>query len=148
MRGVITPWNWPLSQITVTVARVMGAGCTVVLKPSKLAPLSALLFARVVADAGAPRRLRIQTIMRAVGVNDLRDGGAVAQPPNEPACTARALARGDTVPHKADEWECTVGRSERQMVKSEVVHNSPTGVHPLRIFSHSLHCSCLPIPSL
>lgn len=52
--GLITPWNWPLYQITAKVAPALAAGCTVVLKPSELSPLSALLFAQLVHDAGAP----------------------------------------------------------------------------------------------
>lgn len=53
--GLITPWNWPLYQITAKVAPALAAGCTVVLKPSELSPLSALLFAQIVHDAGVPR---------------------------------------------------------------------------------------------
>jgi aldehyde dehydrogenase (NAD+) len=52
--GLITPWNWPLYQITAKVAAAMAAGCTVVLKPSELSPLNALLFARLMEDAGVP----------------------------------------------------------------------------------------------
>jgi aldehyde dehydrogenase (NAD+) len=52
--GLITPWNWPLYQITAKVAPALAAGCTVVLKPSELSPLSALLFAEVMHDAGVP----------------------------------------------------------------------------------------------
>lgn len=52
--GLITPWNWPLYQITAKVAPAIAAGCTVVLKPSELSPYSALLFAEVVHDAGVP----------------------------------------------------------------------------------------------
>ncbi|HQS68260.1 MAG: aldehyde dehydrogenase family protein [Novosphingobium sp. 28-62-57] len=52
--GLITPWNWPLYQITAKVAPALAAGCTVVLKPSELSPLSALMFAQIVHDAGAP----------------------------------------------------------------------------------------------
>jgi len=52
--ALITPWNWPLYQITAKVAPALAAGCTVVLKPSELAPLSALLFAQAVHDAGIP----------------------------------------------------------------------------------------------
>jgi aldehyde dehydrogenase (NAD+) len=52
--GLITPWNWPLYQITAKVGPALAAGCTVVLKPSELSPLSAMLFAEVVQDAGAP----------------------------------------------------------------------------------------------
>lgn len=52
--ALITPWNWPLYQITAKVAPALAAGCTVVLKPSELSPYSALLFAEVMHDAGAP----------------------------------------------------------------------------------------------
>jgi aldehyde dehydrogenase (NAD+) len=52
--GLITPWNWPLYQITAKVAPALAAGCTVVLKPSELSPLSAMLFAQVMDDAGTP----------------------------------------------------------------------------------------------
>ncbi|EMH2976492.1 aldehyde dehydrogenase family protein [Burkholderia multivorans] len=52
--ALITPWNWPLYQITAKVGPALAAGCTVVLKPSELSPLSALLFAEIVAEAGVP----------------------------------------------------------------------------------------------
>lgn len=52
--GLITPWNWPLYQITAKVAPALAAGCTIVLKPSELSPLSALMFAQIVHDAGVP----------------------------------------------------------------------------------------------
>lgn len=52
--GLIAPWNWPLYQITAKVAPALAAGCTVVLKPSELSPLNALMFAQIVHDAGAP----------------------------------------------------------------------------------------------
>ena len=52
--ALITPWNWPLYQITAKVAPALAAGCTVVLKPSELSPFSAQLFAQVMHDAGTP----------------------------------------------------------------------------------------------
>ncbi|MGB7182782.1 MAG: aldehyde dehydrogenase family protein [Burkholderiaceae bacterium] len=52
--GLITPWNWPLNQIAAKVAPALAAGCTVVLKPSEIAPLNALLFAEVMHEAGVP----------------------------------------------------------------------------------------------
>jgi len=52
--ALITPWNWPLYQITAKVAPALAAGCTLVLKPSELSPLSAMMFAQIVHDAGAP----------------------------------------------------------------------------------------------
>jgi aldehyde dehydrogenase (NAD+) len=52
--GLITPWNWPLNQITAKVAPAIAAGCTMVLKPSEIAPLNAILFAEVMHAAGTP----------------------------------------------------------------------------------------------
>jgi aldehyde dehydrogenase (NAD+) len=53
--GLITPWNWPMNQVVAKVAPALAAGCTMVLKPSELAPLSAILFAEILHDAGIPR---------------------------------------------------------------------------------------------
>jgi acyl-CoA reductase-like NAD-dependent aldehyde dehydrogenase len=52
--GAITPWNYPLHQIAAKVAYAIGAGCTVVLKPSEVAPLDAFILAEVIHDAGLP----------------------------------------------------------------------------------------------
>ncbi|HSH10945.1 MAG TPA: aldehyde dehydrogenase family protein [Ilumatobacter sp.] len=52
--ALITPWNWPINQIALKVAPALGAGCTMVLKPSELAPLSAALFADMIHEAGFP----------------------------------------------------------------------------------------------
>jgi aldehyde dehydrogenase (NAD+) len=52
--GLITPWNWPMNQIVAKVAPALAAGCTVVLKPSEMAPLSAYLFAQILDEAGLP----------------------------------------------------------------------------------------------
>ena len=52
--GLITPWNWPMNQIAAKVAPALAAGCTMVLKPSEIAPLSAYLFAGILQEAGVP----------------------------------------------------------------------------------------------
>src|SRR2546423_15723168 len=52
--GAITPWNYPLNQIVAKVAPALAAGCTVVLKPSEVAPLNAFVLAEVIDDAGLP----------------------------------------------------------------------------------------------
>ena len=52
--GCITPWNYPLHQIVAKVAPALAAGCTVVLKPSEVAPLNAFILAEIVDDAGLP----------------------------------------------------------------------------------------------
>ena len=45
--GMITPWNWPINQITCKVAPALAAGCSIILKPSEVAPLNALILAEV-----------------------------------------------------------------------------------------------------
>ena len=52
--GMITPWNWPISQIALKVFPALAAGCTMVLKPSEEAPLSGVLFAEILDKAGVP----------------------------------------------------------------------------------------------
>ena len=52
--GFITPWNWPLNQIACKVAPAIAAGCTMVLKPSEIAPVSAYILAEVIAESGLP----------------------------------------------------------------------------------------------
>lgn len=52
--GLITPWNWPLNQIACKVAPALAAGCTMILKPSEVAPLNAIVFAEVLEEAGVP----------------------------------------------------------------------------------------------
>ncbi|RIK96529.1 MAG: aldehyde dehydrogenase family protein [Proteobacteria bacterium] len=53
--GMITPWNWPLNQITCKVAPALAAGCTMILKPSEFTPSSALIFAEILHEAGVPK---------------------------------------------------------------------------------------------
>ena len=52
--GLITPWNWPMNQVTLKVVPAVAVGCTVVLKPSEIAPLSSMLFAEFMHEAGFP----------------------------------------------------------------------------------------------
>ena len=52
--GFITPWNWPMNQVACKVAPALAAGCTMVLKPSEFAPLSAYLFAEILNQASVP----------------------------------------------------------------------------------------------
>ncbi len=53
--ALITPWNWPMNQVTLKVIPALLAGCTTVLKPSEIAPLSSLLFAEILDEAGVPK---------------------------------------------------------------------------------------------
>ena len=52
--GLITPWNWPINQIALKVIPAFATGCTMILKPSEMAPLSGLLFAEMIHEAGFP----------------------------------------------------------------------------------------------
>ena len=52
--GLITPWNWPINQIANKVAPALAAGCTMVLKPTEIAPINAMVFAEVLHAAGVP----------------------------------------------------------------------------------------------
>ncbi|MEN8722165.1 MAG: aldehyde dehydrogenase family protein [Alphaproteobacteria bacterium] len=52
--GFITPWNWPINQIVCKVAPALAAGCTMVLKPSEVAPINAMILAEIIDEAGLP----------------------------------------------------------------------------------------------
>ena len=52
--GLITPWNWPMNQMVLKIAPALATGCTMVLKPSELTPLSAMLYAEILHEAGVP----------------------------------------------------------------------------------------------
>lgn len=52
--GLITPWNWPINQVAAKVLPALAAGCTCILKPSELSPVSARLFAEMLDEAGCP----------------------------------------------------------------------------------------------
>ncbi len=52
--GLITPWNWPMNQIAVKVAPALAAGCTMILKPSEIAPFDAIIFTEILDAAGVP----------------------------------------------------------------------------------------------
>ena len=52
--GLITPWNWPINQVAVKVAPALAAGCTMILKPSEIAPFDAIVFAEILDAAGVP----------------------------------------------------------------------------------------------
>jgi len=52
--GLITPWNWPINQIALKVIPALATGCTMILKPSEISPISAMLFAEMIDEAGFP----------------------------------------------------------------------------------------------
>ena len=53
--GLITPWNWPMNQVTLKVIPAVTVGCTVILKPSEIAPMSSILFTEMMHEAGFPK---------------------------------------------------------------------------------------------
>ena len=53
--ALITPWNWPINQISLKVIPALAAGCTMILKPSEIAPLSGILFTEMIDEAGFPK---------------------------------------------------------------------------------------------
>ena len=52
--GLITPWNWPINQIALKVVPAFATGCTMILKPSEIAPISGMLFAEMIDEVGFP----------------------------------------------------------------------------------------------
>ncbi|GMG85175.1 aldehyde dehydrogenase family protein [Paralimibaculum aggregatum] len=77
--GIITPWNWPMNQMMAKVVPALGVGCTVVMKPSEMAPLSAMLVAEMIREAGFP-----------AGVFNLVNGDGVGV--GEPICRHEDVA--------------------------------------------------------
>jgi len=75
--GLITPWNWPMNQIIGKVAPALAAGCTMVLKPSEIAPLSAYLFAQILHEAAVP-----PGVFNLVNGDGPTVGGAIASHPD------------------------------------------------------------------
>ena len=53
--GMITPWNWPMNQMSTKVASAIAAGCTMVLKPSEITPFCAIILAEIIDASGAPK---------------------------------------------------------------------------------------------
>ena len=53
--GLITPWNWPINQIALKVIPALATGCTMILKPSEIAPISGILFTEMIDEVGFPK---------------------------------------------------------------------------------------------
>jgi aldehyde dehydrogenase (NAD+) len=87
--GLITPWNWPMNQIACKVAPALAAGCTMVLKPSELAPLSAYLFARILDEAGVP-----PGVFNMVNGEGLAVGAAICSHPDVAMVSFTGSTRG------------------------------------------------------
>lgn len=94
--GFITPWNWPINQIACKVAPALAAGCTMVLKPSEIAPLSALVWAEVMDAAGVPAG--VFNLVNGDGVNV---GAALASHPDVDMVSFTGSTRGGIAVAKA-----------------------------------------------
>lgn len=75
--GLITPWNWPMNQVLCKVAPALATGCTIVLKPSEMSPLSALILAEVMDAAGVPAG-----VFNMVNGDGMGVGAAIASHPD------------------------------------------------------------------
>ncbi|MGF7162413.1 aldehyde dehydrogenase (NAD+) [Rhodoligotrophos appendicifer] len=105
--GLITPWNWPINQLVLKVAPALAAGCSMVLKPSEIAPFGAMIFADVMHEAGVP-----QGVFNLVNGDGPTVGHAIASHPDVAmvsitgstrAGRAVAKAAADTVKRVAQE---------------------------------------------
>ncbi len=94
--GFITPWNWPINQIACKVSPALAAGCTMVLKPSEIAPLSALVWAEVMDAAGVPAG--VFNLVNGDGVNV---GAALASHPDVDMVSFTGSTRGGVAVAKA-----------------------------------------------
>ncbi|MBB2169174.1 aldehyde dehydrogenase family protein [Gluconacetobacter aggeris] len=90
--GLITPWNWPMNQIACKVGPALAAGCTMVLKPSEIAPLSGLLFAEILDEAGVP-----PGVFNLVNGNGPGVGEAIARHPDIEMVSFTGSTRAGTI---------------------------------------------------
>jgi aldehyde dehydrogenase (NAD+) len=89
--GMITPWNWPINQIACKVAPALAAGCTIVLKPSEIAPLSPLIFTDILVEAGVPAG-----VFNLVSGDGPTVGQAIARHPDIDMVSFTGSTRGGT----------------------------------------------------
>jgi len=94
--GLITPWNWPMNQIALKVIPALAVGCTVVLKPSEIAPMSAMLFAEFVDEAGFP-----QGVFNLVNGEGAVVGEALSQHPDVDMMSFTGSTRAGTAVSRA-----------------------------------------------
>jgi aldehyde dehydrogenase (NAD+) len=94
--GLITPWNWPMNQIGCKVAPALAAGCTMVLKPSEMAPLSAYLLTQILHDSGVPRG-----VFNLVNGDGITVGAAIASHPDVAMVSFTGSTRGGIAVAKA-----------------------------------------------
>ena len=128
--GLITPWNWPINQLVLKVAPALATGCTMVLKPSEIAPFGAMIFAEVLHEAGVPKG-----VFNLVNGDGPTVGHAISSHPevdmvsitgSTRAGSAVAKAAADTIKRVAQELG---GKSANILLDSaDLSHAVPRGV--------------------
>lgn len=146
--GLITPWNWPINQIACKVAPALAAGCTIVLKPSEVSPIDAILFAEVLHEAGVPAG-----VFNLVNGDGPTVGEAIARHPgvdmvsftgSTRAGIAVAKAAADTVKRVSQELggksanivldDAELSKAVSSCVKSMMVNSGQSCNAPSRLF--------------
>ena len=94
--GFITPWNWPMNQIMCKVAPALAAGCTVVLKPSEVTPLSAIVLGEIIDEAGVP-----PGVFNLVNGEGLGVGAAISEHPGVDMVSITGSTRAGVLVAKA-----------------------------------------------
>jgi len=94
--GFITPWNWPINQVMTKVAPALAAGCTMVLKPSEVAPLNAMILAGILHEAGVPKG-----VFNLVNGDGPTVGQAIASHPDVDMVSFTGSTRGGVAVAKA-----------------------------------------------
>jgi acyl-CoA reductase-like NAD-dependent aldehyde dehydrogenase len=118
--GLITPWNWPLNQVTSKLAPALAAGCTAVLKPSEIAPLSTILLAEILHDAGVPKGVFNlvngdgPTVGQAISAHPDIDmvsfTGSTRASPRRRRSRSSASARNSAASHRTSSWKASTSK--------------------------------------
>ncbi|MFT3811827.1 MAG: aldehyde dehydrogenase family protein [Acidovorax sp.] len=146
--GMITPWNWPINQIMCKVAPALAAGCTMVLKPSEVSPLNAIVVAEVMHAAGVP-----PGVFNLVNGDGPGVGSAMSEHPGIDMMTftgstragiAVAKAAADTVKRVAQELggksanivldDADLGQAVTQGVQAVMMNSGQSCNAPTRMF--------------
>lgn len=124
--GLITPWNWPLNQVLCKVAPALATGCTIVLKPSEMSPLSALILTEVMDAAGVPAG-----VFNLINGDGMGVGAAIASHPDIDLVSFTGSTRaGIAVAQAAAN---TVKRVHQELGESHPTSSCPTQTSAKRL---------------
>jgi aldehyde dehydrogenase (NAD+) len=138
--GFITPWNWPINQIACKVIPALAAGCTMVIKPSEIAPLSGVIWSQVMHEAGVPAGVYNMvngdgpTVGQAISSHPLVD--MVSFTGSTRAGVAVAKAAADTVKRVHQELG---GKSANIILDAEILERAVKG----GVLNCSYRASCI-----